>query len=370
MVKTLFIIIKTMSEKNNNSLGAKIGGVVVVLLIIILAFWLYPSSPKLITINNTSLSQQEVSDFIDSLGILDQVSEAEQAQVREQITAELVPQFGLLTVLSLEADKQGVIVDPNKIAQTKVELEQISSANNLTPNYIIMNLKNLPLEKAIENFLKQNALMSKVMSSIAVDETGVAQAYAEITANNEKIIANNAIVAERKIAALEEIKQIKAELDSGKTFTEISAGLSADCSNENICAQDLGTFGKGLMVQSFEDAVFAQGKLGVGDIIETDFGYHLVDITDIGTDENGSPVITATHILATVPAEQQINYMTEDDIRDQLRLQDSTVQKVQTDFIKSIIADYDIETLKPEYDFRSSLSDTIDLNTEVVEIVE
>ncbi|KAA0206898.1 protein translocase subunit SecD [Candidatus Uhrbacteria bacterium] len=39
---------------------------------------------------------------------------------------------------------------------------------------------------------------------------------------------------------------------------------------------DLGWFGRGAMVQSFEDAVFAQAVGTISDVVETEFGYHLI----------------------------------------------------------------------------------------------
>lgn len=39
---------------------------------------------------------------------------------------------------------------------------------------------------------------------------------------------------------------------------------------------DLGWFGKGMMVKEFEDAVFGQGIKAISDVVETQFGYHLI----------------------------------------------------------------------------------------------
>ncbi len=44
---------------------------------------------------------------------------------------------------------------------------------------------------------------------------------------------------------------------------------------------DLGFFGRGMMVGAFEDATFAQAKDAIGDPVRSDFGIHIIQVTDI-----------------------------------------------------------------------------------------
>ncbi|OVE73669.1 hypothetical protein BVX94_03195, partial [bacterium B17] len=73
-----------------------------------------------------------------------------------------------------------------------------------------------------------------------------------------------------------EILNIKEEISKGSSFEKMAEEHS-DCP-EN--AGDLGYFGRGQMVQEFEDIAFNMKPGEISDVFLTGFGYHIVKVYD------------------------------------------------------------------------------------------
>ena len=80
-----------------------------------------------------------------------------------------------------------------------------------------------------------------------------------------------------KAAAAELLAQIKKTPDS---FPELARKNSQDPGSAPA-GGDLDFFPRGAMVKPFADAAFSMKKGDVSDIVETEFGYHLIKLTDI-----------------------------------------------------------------------------------------
>jgi len=95
---------------------------------------------------------------------------------------------------------------------------------------------------------------------------------AEVTHEEEQVHARHILVADEASA-----KDVLAQLAAGKTWEELAASLSLDTSNADE-GGDLGWFGRGAMVQEFEDAAFAAAVGETAGPVKTDFGWHLIQV--------------------------------------------------------------------------------------------
>jgi parvulin-like peptidyl-prolyl isomerase len=80
-----------------------------------------------------------------------------------------------------------------------------------------------------------------------------------------------------KDEALKGIQDIKQQVEQGGDFASL-AKQHSDCPS-GAQGGDLGAFGKGQMVPAFEKEAFGLEVGGTSDVVETPFGYHLIQRT-------------------------------------------------------------------------------------------
>jgi peptidyl-prolyl cis-trans isomerase C len=76
-----------------------------------------------------------------------------------------------------------------------------------------------------------------------------------------------------------EAKQLMQQIQNGDDFAKL-AKLYSQCPSGKS-GGDLGYFGKGQMVKPFEDAAFRAKKGEVTGPVKTQFGWHIIKVTDV-----------------------------------------------------------------------------------------
>lgn len=132
----------------------------------------------------------------------------------------------------------------------------------------------LAMENDQRGYLSGAALQSVVGG--AVTDAALQKAYdAKFAAAAETKEYNAAHIL---VKTEDEAKALKAEIDAGADFADMAKQHSSDGAAAN--GGDLGWFSDGMMVKPFQDAVFAMEVGKVSDPVETQFGWHLIQLKE------------------------------------------------------------------------------------------
>jgi len=80
------------------------------------------------------------------------------------------------------------------------------------------------------------------------------------------------------VPTMEECESLKQEIENGADFAEVAATHSKCPSGQR--GGNLGEFGRGQMVPEFDEVVFTEEVGTVHGPVQTQFGYHLIEVTE------------------------------------------------------------------------------------------
>ncbi len=132
----------------------------------------------------------------------------------------------------------------------------------------------LAMENDQRGYLSGVALQSVVGG--AVTDEALQKAYDAKFADAAETKEYNA--AHILVKTEEEAKELKTQIDAGADFADLAKQHSSDGAAAN--GGDLGWFSDGMMVKPFQDAVFAMEVGKVSDPVQTQFGWHLIQLKE------------------------------------------------------------------------------------------
>jgi len=244
-------------------------------------FTLAASAQVVAKVNNEEILQSDV-DFVFDTFVLPQFqaqnpNQEFPAEQKTQVQKNILDQLVLQHLLLQEAAKVGITVTDEVVNQ---RYEAFKAQRPDVP------------EEQVKPFIKnelviQQTLEQEVISKITVSDEEMQQYYEEKKAQfkePEQVQASHILVQvapeatqEDKDAAKTKIDAVLAQVKEGKDFAEL-AKANSDCPSKEQ-GGDLGFFARGMMVKPFEDAAFALNEGDVSEVVETQFGYHIIKLT-------------------------------------------------------------------------------------------
>jgi peptidyl-prolyl cis-trans isomerase D len=167
-----------------------------------------------------------------------------------------------------------------KITPTEAEIEAFykgnaalfQAAEKASIEYVVLDLESI----------KKTITLSDADVKKYFDENGDKQAGTEERkASHILIAAGKSATSDERLKAKNQAADLLAKIKkSPASFSELAKKNSQDpISAAN--GGDLGFFARGSMVKPFEDAVFSMQPKQLSEIVESDFGYHIILLTEI-----------------------------------------------------------------------------------------
>ncbi|SFP94690.1 foldase protein PrsA [Salibacterium halotolerans] len=231
------------------------------------------------------------------------------AITEEALTAELRKRYGRQVLQDMV---QGRIMD-DKARQLEIGSEQVEQElQSLKQQYgvetdeelltLLQSQFQLPvqsMESLKNSVLKPQLVRRQMNESVELSDEEKQAYFEEHQEELESVSARHILVEDEETAAT-----VKDKLADGGSFEELAAEYSTDGSASN--GGELGFFKHGQMVEPFEKAAFSMSPGSISEPVETEFGYHIIEVLDRKTtyEELEEDVAKAAR-SARIPSQQE-----------------------------------------------------------------
>ena len=238
-------------------------------------------------------------------------------QKQKQMEAELLEQMLNDNLLLIQAQKDTTIEVTSKEVESAVkeQLEKVKSqfsseeafGDQLKAEGLTENELKKKYREQIKKQMLIDRLISKKLSRVSVTTKEVKdfyQSYKDSIPDQPESAKLSHILLEIKPsqATLDSLKK-KVEMILDKALKrEDFASLALEYSDDPTSQEggDLGFFKKGDMIEKFEKVAFALNPGEISDLVETEFGYHIIKV-----EEKKEDAVHARHILILIRSSKE-----------------------------------------------------------------
>jgi peptidyl-prolyl cis-trans isomerase C len=242
------------------------------------------------TVNGTAITRAEVNRATQIIIAQNHIPQNQVAGIRKQletaaldqlISAEVAFQAGMKLEIK-DLDKQ--VSEKADMAKSKfpspAEYEAALKTNNIT-------------DKEIRELIRKDVVISnlfekQVVGKITVTDEETRKFYDENQdkfKQSESFHASHILIGVKPDATPDEKQKAREKAESLKKRLLAGEDFSALAKSESTCPSsskggDLGFFGKGEMVPAFENATAALKPGEVSNVVETQFGFHIIKLIE------------------------------------------------------------------------------------------
>ena len=211
-------------------------------------------------------------------------------KAKAEIRKSLIDNFIHRTLLSREVATQKLIATDEEIAKVMEGLKSQLPPGVTMDEFVKKNqIDTAAMRNDIAMSIKVKKLIAKEMGTrIQITDKEIADYYEKNKdqfKQPETVHARHILVSKAPEDTKENLAEKKAKAEdlrkkllSGADFANLAA-KNSDCPSKQS-GGDVGTFARGQMVKPFEDAAFSQKKNAIGPVVETDFGFHIIQVLD------------------------------------------------------------------------------------------
>ena len=249
--------------------------------------------PIIVTVNDQSLTrgqaQQIARQTLVRQGVPPQMVESYLQQIGPQLEQQTVEQFIDQTLMRAEAERRnepisdaeidGALAWISKGLPQGATLEQVLAAQGVTMDMLRKDvIANERVRKLYEAESGGNEAISDEQISAFYKENIKQFTIPETAESRHVLIGCDAEAdAAKRENAKARAEEVRKELAAGADFAEVAKAKSTCPSRQE--GGSLGDVERGQMVPEFEKAVFSQNIGEIGPVVETQFGYHVIQVT-------------------------------------------------------------------------------------------